>query len=57
MCIMTKCKYCSKELSKNHIKNKIGKFCSEEHYEKYLASLSDEEYIKLQNCFCVCSDE
>lgn len=54
---MNKCKYCKKELNKNKFENKIGVFCSEDHYTKYLDSLSNEEYIELQNNFCVCSDE
>ncbi|MCF0148607.1 MAG: hypothetical protein HUJ77_09445, partial [Clostridium sp.] len=40
-----------------YFENKIGLFCSEEHYMKYLDSLSNEDYINLQNKFCVCSDE
>ncbi|WP_291625927.1 hypothetical protein [Clostridium sp.] len=49
--------YCKKELINKYFENKIGFFCSEEHYLKYLDSLSNEEYISLQNRFCVCSDE
>ena len=55
--MVIKCKYCNKEISENLIKNKVGEFCSENHYENYLASLSNEEYIKVQNSFCVCSDD
>ncbi|MBD7914814.1 hypothetical protein H9660_06610 [Clostridium sp. Sa3CUN1] len=54
---MYKCRYCKKELNENRFENKVGVFCSEEHYTKYLDSLSNEEYIELQNKFCVCSDE
>lgn len=54
---MKKCLYCKKDLQGKYIENKIGYFCSEEHYEKYLSSLSKEEYIDLQHSFCVCSDD
>lgn len=54
---MSKCLYCKKELRKNYVSNKVGNFCSEEHFEKYLSSLSREEYIELQHSFCVCSDD
>lgn len=54
---MNKCKYCNKDLNEKKFENKIGLFCSEDHYTKYLNSLSNEEYIELQNKFCVCSDE
>lgn len=52
-----KCKYCKEELKEKAFENKIGYFCSEDHYEEYLKSLSNEEYIELQNNFCICSDE
>ncbi|WP_194191248.1 hypothetical protein [Clostridium chrysemydis] len=52
-----KCKYCNKELDENSFKNKIGEFCTEDHFDKYLKSLSNEEYVKLQHSFCVCSDD
>lgn len=54
---MKKCLYCKKEIDKDNVVNKVGDFCSEEHYEKYLSSLSREEYIELQHSFCVCSDD
>lgn len=54
---MKKCLYCNKELKEDYLENKIGYFCDEEHFQKYLDSLSDAEYVKLQNSFCVCSDE
>lgn len=55
---MKECKYCKNKLIKENLfENKIGTFCSEDHFIKYLNSLSDEEYIKLQNKFCVCSDD
>lgn len=54
---MNRCKYCKKELNEKKFENKIGVFCNEDHYTKYLNSLSNEEYIELQNKFCVCSDE
>ncbi|MGG7059801.1 hypothetical protein ACQPUY_09410 [Clostridium nigeriense] len=54
---MKKCMYCKKELNEKYLENKIGLFCSEEHYTKYLDSLSNEEYIAIQNNFCVCSDD
>lgn len=51
------CMFCKKEISENLISNKVGNFCSNEHYDKYLKSLSDEEYIKIQHSFCICSDD
>ena len=51
-----KCLYCKKCIN-DGIENKVGYFCSEDHYEKYISSLSREEYIELQHSFCVCSDE
>lgn len=54
---MTNCKYCKKDLPVEHLENKIGHFCNEEHFNKYLESLSDEEYVELMNSFCICSDE
>lgn len=54
---MKKCKFCNEELKDTYVENKIGTFCSEEHYEEFLKSLTDEEYIRVQNSFCVCSDE
>lgn len=54
---MKKCLYCGKELNEKGYENKIGYFCNEEHFDKYLESLSDAEYVKVQNSFCVCSDE
>ncbi|SCK02276.1 Uncharacterised protein [uncultured Clostridium sp.] len=54
---MKKCLYCRMVLNKEHFENKIGDFCSEEHFDKYLKSLSKEEYIELQHSMCVCSDE
>lgn len=52
---MNKCLFCKKNLEKEFYENKIGKFCNEEHYDKYLKSLSKEEYIELQHSMCVCS--
>lgn len=54
---MKKCFYCKKELDKEFISNKIGYFCNENHYDKFLKSLSREEYIEIQKSFCVCSDD
>ena len=54
---MKKCMHCGKVLDNMYFENKIGLFCNEEHFMKYLDSLSNEEYIELQNNFCVCSDE
>ncbi|CUP11346.1 hypothetical protein H8S10_14520 [Clostridium sp. NSJ-49] len=54
---MKKCLFCKKELSKDYFENKIGYFCSEDHFDEYLKSLSKEEYVELQNSFCVCSDD
>ncbi len=54
---MKKCLYCKMILNKEYLENKIGNFCSEEHFDKYLESLSKEEYIELQHSMCVCSDE
>ncbi len=54
-----KCLYCKKDLDnkKEYLENKIGYFCDENHFDKYLKSLSKEDYIDLQNSFCVCSDD
>lgn len=54
---MKKCLYCKSELKEEHFSNKVGEFCSENHFDEYLKSLSDEDYIKAQNSFCVCSDD
>lgn len=54
---MKKCKYCNEELNENNFENKVGIFCSEDHFNKYLDSLSDNEYSELQNTFCVYSDD
>ncbi|ENY99713.1 hypothetical protein ACED96_05345 [Clostridium thermobutyricum] len=54
---MKKCMYCREELEKDYFENKVGYFCSEEHFYKYLESLSKEEYIEVQNSFCTCSDD
>ena len=54
---MKKCLYCKRELDKDYLVNKIGEFCSEEHYDEYLKSLSKEEYIELQHSLCVYSDD
>lgn len=54
---MKKCLYCKRELDKDYLSNKVGEFCSEDHYDEYLKSLSKEEYIELQHSLCVCSDD
>ena len=54
---MKKCKFCNVILKDKVFENKIGLFCNEGHFEKYLESLTNEEYVELQNNFCVCSDE
>ncbi|MGL5646213.1 MAG: hypothetical protein ACRDDY_00030 [Clostridium sp.] len=54
---MKKCLYCEKELKDDYYSNKVGYFCSEEHFDKYLENLSDEDYIQVQNSFCTCSDD
>lgn len=54
---MNKCLYCKKDLNKEFYENKVGKFCSESHFDEYMKGLSKEEYIELQHSFCVCSDE
>lgn len=51
------CKYCHQPLKEHPVKTKIGDFCSKEHFDFYLKNLTNEEYIQLQNSFCVCSDE
>lgn len=51
-----KCMYCGKITDKG-IDNKAGYFCNEDHFDKYIKSLSREEYIELQHSFCVCSDD
>ena len=54
---MDKCLYCKKKLSKDYYENKFGSFCSEDHFDKYLKSLTPEEYVALQTSICVCSDD
>ncbi len=54
---MNRCLFCKENLEKDYYENKIGKFCSEYHYDKYLKALSKEEYIELQHSMCVCSDD
>lgn len=54
---MKKCLFCKKNLGSKFYKNKIGEFCSEDHYDKYLKNLTKEEYIELQHSICVCSDD
>ncbi|WP_195259522.1 hypothetical protein [Clostridium paraputrificum] len=54
---MKKCLYCNKKLKGDYFSNKIGNFCSENHFDDYLKSLSKEEYVALQHSFCVCSDD
>ena len=55
--MMNKCLYCKEYLGEEFYENKIGKFCSENHFDKYMKGLSKEEYIELQHSICVCSDE
>ena len=57
MLSLKKCKFCNVILKDKVFENKIGLFCNEVHFEKYLESLTNEEYVELQNNFCVCSDE
>lgn len=54
---MNVCKYCKKNLNDEFYENKIGFFCSKNHYEEFIKNLSNKEYIELQNRFCVCSDD
>lgn len=54
---MKRCMFCKKDLDKDYFENKIGFFCNEDHFDKYIKSLSKEEYIELQHSFCVCSDD
>lgn len=54
---MKKCLYCNKKLKGDYFSNKIGNFCSENHFDDYLKSLSKKEYVALQHSFCVCSDD
>lgn len=54
---MKTCLFCKKQLEDKFLSNKIGDFCSQEHFDEYLKSLTDKEYVKLQNSFCVCSDD
>ena len=49
--------FCKKQLEEIYFENKIVYFCSEEHFDEYLKSLTKEEYIELQSSFCVCSDD
>lgn len=51
-----KCLYCKNNLEEKYFENKIGKFCSIEHYDKYYESLSNEEIVEIMNSMCVCSD-
>lgn len=55
--IIAKCLYCEKILVEKYLENKIGRFCSGEHYDKYYESLSNEEIVKIMNSMCICSDE
>lgn len=32
---MEKCLYCKKQLDDKYVSNKVGKFCNQEHYEKF----------------------
>ena len=54
---MKRCLFYKKQLEEIYFENKIGYFCSEEHFDEYLKSLTKEEYIELQNSFCVCSED
>lgn len=54
---MDKCVYCKEKLDGEFYENKIGVFCSEEHFDMYLKSLTPEEYVELQTSICVCSDD
>ena len=54
---MKKCMYCKKEIESKGFNHKIGHFCSEEHFDKYYESLSNEELVELMNHMCVCSHE
>lgn len=51
-----KCNYCKKALNKNYIENKVGYFCNECHYDKYLKRLTWKEYVQLQHSFYVCNN-
>ena len=48
---MKKCLYCGKDLEKepkeNYIENKVGYFCSEDHFDKYILSLTPVSYTHL----------
>ncbi|WP_252222727.1 MULTISPECIES: hypothetical protein [unclassified Clostridium] len=50
------CFYCKKGLNDELLENKVGYFCNEVHYDKYLKNLSWDEYIELQHSFCACND-
>lgn len=54
---MDRCLYCKEKLKENCYENKIGLFCSEDHFDKYIKSLSREEYVEVMNSICVCSDD
>ena len=54
---MKKCMFCKKNLNDEYIEYKIGFFCNVEHFDKYIKSLSKEEYVEVQHSFCVCSDD
>ena len=55
--LIKKCLYCNKQIEEKHLENKIGYFCNEDHFNKFMESLSDKEYTELQNNFCICSDD
>ena len=54
---MKKCMYCHKTIEGKGYNHKIGYFCNEEHFDKYYASLSNEELVALMTRMCVCSHD
>ncbi|WP_170272275.1 hypothetical protein [Clostridium tarantellae] len=46
------CLYCNKFIDENYFNSNIGVFCNKNHYEEYIKSLSDKEYIHIMHKFC-----
>ena len=54
---MKRCVYCKKVIEGKGFSHKVGDFCSEEHFDQYYDSLSNEEIVQIMNRMCVCSHE
>lgn len=55
--LMKKCWHCNKVIANKGYPNKIGDFCSEEHFDQYYKDLSNEEIVQLMARMCVCSHD